>query len=71
LALRNEAGLEVVEALLEAHPEAAQAADEVRGGAAWETMGLWMRVCEREGAIECIGGLVYSNKLPVASSVYE
>jgi len=47
LALRNEAGLEVVEALLEAHPEAAQAADEVRGGAARETMGLWMRVCER------------------------
>jgi len=44
LAASTGTGLEVVEALLEAHPEAAQAADEVRGGAAWEAVGLWMCV---------------------------
>ena len=44
LAVRNGAGLEVVQVLLAAHLEAAQAAGEVRGGAAWETVGLWMCV---------------------------
>jgi len=59
LAAMNGAGLEVVKALLEAHPEAAQEANEVRGGAAWETVGLWM--CVSEGASECMRRLVYSN----------
>ena len=54
LAARNGAGLEMVKALLEAHPEAAQAADEVRGGAAWETMGLWMCLSERERVSACV-----------------
>jgi len=52
----------VVAALLEAHPEAAQVADEVRGRAAWETVGLWM--CVREGASECMRGLVHSDMHP-------
>jgi len=43
-AVINGAGLEVVAALLDAHLEAAQVADEVQGGAAWETVGLWMCV---------------------------
>ena len=51
----------MVAALLEAHPEAAQVADKVRGGAAWETVGLWMCVCEREEASACMRGLVYSD----------
>jgi len=38
------AGLEVFEALVEVHPESVQLPDEVREGAAWETVGLWMRV---------------------------
>ena len=45
--------------LLEANPEAAQGADKVRGGAGWETVGLW--VCVREEASECMRGLVYSD----------
>jgi len=40
LAVEDGAGLEVVAALLEEHPEAAQVADEVQGGAPWETVGL-------------------------------
>jgi len=40
--------------LLEANPEAAQGADKVRGGAAWETVGLWTCVCEREGGSVCV-----------------
>jgi len=54
LAASNGAGLEVVKALLEAHPEAAQEADEVRGGAAWETVGLWMCLSERERVRACV-----------------
>jgi len=48
LAVSNRAGLEVVAALLEVHLQAAQAADKVRGGATWKTVGLWMCVRERE-----------------------
>ena len=48
LAVENGAGLEVVAALLEVHLQAEQAADKVRGGATWKTVGLWMCVRERE-----------------------
>jgi hypothetical protein len=54
LAATHGAGLEVVKALLEAHPEAAQEANEVRGGAAWETVGLWMCLSERERVSACV-----------------
>jgi len=53
-ALVKEAGLQVVATLLEAHPEAAQVADEVRGGAAWETVGLWLCVWERDRESSCV-----------------
>jgi len=47
------AGLEVVAALLQVHPQAAQVADKVKG-AAWETVGLWMCVWERERVSACV-----------------
>jgi len=43
----SRAGLEMMAALLQVHHQAAEVADEVRGGAEWETVGLWVCVCER------------------------